>query len=204
MALDLLNTAAYTMIARVRQGEKGTVSRGFVKLVICQQLATRRNIRGIVHVPEYIQQSSEEFGGQTLVNCVRQSSSIREGIFVSLVWHLDQCLTYNLIMADKGKFPHWISGLGFSLTQERGYQEKEFPRNREAGCHVSIVVADQDSTVNCGILLLELGFNRKNGKGLRALIQILISRCFFKDIEFPYIPIPYMLLLLLLSRFSRV
>ena len=107
-------------------------------------------------------------------------------------------------MADKGKFPHWISGLGFSLRQERGYQEKKFPRNREAGCHVSIVVADQDSTVNCGILLLELGFNRKNGKGLRALIQILISRCFFKDIEFPYIPIPYMLLLLLLSRFSRV
>ena len=54
-------------------------------------------------------------------------------------------------MADKGKFPHWISGLDFSLRQEHGYQEKEFPRNRKADYQVSIVVADQDSTVNCGI-----------------------------------------------------
>lgn len=89
-------------------------------------------------------------------------------------------------MADKGKFPHWLSGLDFSLRQGLGYQEKEFPRNRKADYHVSIVVADQDSTVSCGILLLKFSFNRKNGKGLTALIQMLISRCYFKDRESPF------------------
>ena len=89
-------------------------------------------------------------------------------------------------MADKGKFPHWISGLDFSLRQERGYQEKEFPRNRKAGCQVSVGVADQDCTVSCGIRRLEFSFNRKNGKRLTAFIQMLISRFFFKDIESPF------------------
>lgn len=49
---------------------------------------------------------NEEFGGQILVIFVRQLASLREGIFVTCIWHLEQCLMYNLITVGGAKFLH--------------------------------------------------------------------------------------------------